>query len=173
MGFVVLLMLLWSAGAGWAQGDHVCMPLEVGPGLPAAGRGFACSRAQFEDLARERARRDDLMGRAAAAQRRQAEVWTAERESAAEAARHANPCARPDYASRIIEQTNLTRAHRQYRDRVVDIAAATTLRFDPASRDMTCRMIFLTAEGKRVNGVLELRRNAAGEPIAIFSPDRR
>ena len=179
MRFLLLLLLLTLPVMAQAQqGAYLCVRPEVPTGLPGPtgpippARPFPCSQAQFETIERERARQQDLMARAGEAWRRQAEVTAGERETAAEAARHPNPCGRRDYASRIIEQTNLIRSHRPYRDRVVDIAQIATQHFDPASRDMTCRVTFITTDGKRLAGVLELRRNAAGEPIAIFSQTR-
>lgn len=177
MRILLLLFLLLPFQAPAQSAALVCVRPDVptglpGPAAPAQPRPFPCTQAQFDAMERERALRQDLMARAAEASRRQAQIHAAERETAAEAARHPNPCARAEYASRILEQTNLTRSHRVYRDRVVDIARIETLRFDPASRDMTCRATFLTAGGKQLSGVLELRRNAAGEQIAIFSPAR-
>ncbi len=176
--FLLVVWLLIPTPASAQPGPMLCVRPEIPTGLPGPtaapppARPFPCTRAQFEAIERDRARQQDLMARAAEAQRRQSQVVAAERETASEAARHPNPCARPDYASRIIEQTNLTRAHRFTHDRVVDIAEAKTLRFDPATRDLTCRATFITAEGKRLTGQIELRRNIAGEPIAIFTRDK-
>ncbi len=179
MRILLLLLLLLPSQTLAQPASHLCVRPDVPSGLPgpaapapAPPRPFPCTQAQFDAIERERAQRQDLMARAAEASRRQAQIYAASRETPAEAARHPNPCARTDYASRILEQTNLTRSHRLYRDRVVDIARIETLRFDPATRDMTCRATFITAGGTQISGILELRRNTAGEPIAIFSPSR-
>ena len=177
MRILVLLFLLLPLHVQAQPASLVCVPPDVptglpGPTAPAPLRPFPCTQAQFDAIARERDQRQDLMRRAAEAHRLQAQAYAAERETPAEAARHPTPCARTDYASRILDQTNTARSHRLYRDRVVDIAKIATLRFDPATREMTCRATFITASGQHVSGVLELRRNAAGEPISIFSPAR-
>ena len=164
---LVVVLLGLSLGARAQVADRVCVPVQ-----PPGGRPFACTAAQFDVVERERARQQELMTRAAEAERNHARALAAQREPAAVAAAHPNPCGRPEYAGRIIEQANVARGQHFIRNRVVDIAAVTTRRFDPASRDMECQGTFVTAEGKRVSGVLELRRNAAGEPIAIFTPAR-
>jgi len=175
---ILLLLLVFLPSQTLAQPtSFVCVRPDVptglpGPTAPAPSRPFPCTEAQFDAMERERAKRQDLMARAADAHRRRAQAYAAERETPAQAARHPNPCARTEYASHILEQTNLSNSHRLYRNRVVDIVQIATQHFDPASRDMTCRATFITAGGKQLSGVLELRRNAAGEQIAIFSPTR-
>lgn len=83
-----------------------------------------------------------------------------------------NPCGRPEFARTVIDQINVARHIRRGDARVVDIERVATEYFDPASKDMTCRGRFLTSDSQHLAGVLQLRRNAAGDPVAVWKADR-
>ena len=129
-------------------------------------------RAQAEQQQRETEQQQRAAADLVAEQERQRQIAdAASRQLAAETSPD-NICAAPDTARMMLHEMNDMDNFQRFGVKFLDIEHLTTADSDDGSIVMRCHGTFVTNHMIRLSGTFTVRKNIAGDPIDVWSPDR-